>query len=372
MESEPLFVTQPDLASIDKLQPYLERIWSSKILTNCGPIHEELESALQKELGVGAISLFANGTLALVTALQALRVRGEVITTPFSFIATSHSLIWNGLKPVFVDVDPNTGNLDPEKIEAAITPETSAILAVHVYGTPCDTTAIKKIADMYGLRVIYDASHAFGVQDSGGSVLRHGDLSTLSFHATKVFNTFEGGAIVGPSSVLKTRINRLKNFGFVNEVTVADLGINAKMNELQAAVGLIQLESYRKGIENRKIIADRYQELLADVSGITFLSRAGSTTHNYSYMPVLIDESFPVDRDTLHELFRERGIYARRYFYPLISQFAMYNSLPSSDPTNVPVATSLSSRVICLPIYGSMSLNQQDRVISAISEARNN
>jgi dTDP-4-amino-4,6-dideoxygalactose transaminase len=368
MEYEPLFVAKPDLPPLEALQPYLERIWSNRILTNGGPIHQELERNLEAELGVSAISLFANGTLALVTALQALRIHGEVITTPFSFVATCHSILWNGLKPVFVDVDPHTGNLDPAKIESAITPRTSAILAVHVYGTPCDTLRIQEIAYTYGLKVIYDASHAFGVEDEGGSVLRHGNLSTLSFHATKVFNTFEGGAVVEPNQRLKTRIDRLKNFGFVDEVTVADLGVNAKLNELQAAIGLLQLQSFRNCISHRKAVAEKYEQSLAAIPGITFLQKPYAVTHNYSYVPMLVDERCPISRDELCHMLCKKKIFVRRYFFPLISEYSIYKSLPSSDPYNLPVATDLSRRVICLPTSGSISSDDQQRVIDAIAE----
>ena len=368
MDSQPIFVTKPDLPSLEALQPYLERIWASSILTNGGPIHQELEERLHGELDIDAISLFTNGTIALVTALQALRISGEVITTPYSFVATSHALLWNRLIPVFVDIDPCTGNIDPGKIERAITPQTTAILAVHVYGTPCEVVKIQEIADMYCLKVIYDASHAFGVSDNGGSILRHGDLSTLSFHATKVFNTFEGGAIASPNPLLKTRIDRLKNFGFIDETTVLDLGINGKMNEFQASIGLLQLNLYRKNILNRQLIAQIYRRELSSIPGIDFLPEPEEINHNYSYMPILVSNNCRVSRDELYFALKEKMIFARRYFYPLISEFSAYKSYSSSDISKCPVAFALSRSVLCLPINGSMTAFEQRRVIDAIVE----
>lgn len=364
MPDTPVFVTQPHLPPLEEFIPYLQRIWDSRILTNGGPIHQELEQALCEYLGVAHISLFTNGTIALVTALQALRITGEVITTPYSFVATAHSLQWNGIKPVFVDIDPATLNLDPARIEAAITPRTTAIMPVHCYGTPCDVDAIQRIADNYNLRVIYDAAHAFGVRDAAGSILNHGDLSVLSFHATKVFNTFEGGAIVSPDLRSKQRIDRLKNFGFVDETTVAATGINGKMSEVNAAFGLLQLKYVDAAIQRRRQISERYRSGLGTLPGISFL--AGSADGNYSYFPILVGAEFPLDRDALYARLKERSIYGRRYFYPLISDFPMYKGLPSAGEANLPVATRAARQVICLPIYPDLSNADQDRVIDII------
>ena len=351
MKNKPIYVTQPFLPPLEEFIPYLEEIWNSKILTNNGPFHQQLEQALCEYLGINHISLFTNGTIALVTALQALRVTGEVITTPYSFVATSHSLLWNGIKPVFVDISPDTLNLDPAKIEAAITPQTTAIMPVHVYGHPCDVDAIQKIADKYNLKVIYDAAHAFGVRDEGGSILRHGDLSVLSFHATKVFNTFEGGAIVCPDAKTKLRIDQLKNFGFVDEVTVVAPGINGKMSELNAAIGLLQLKHVDQAIEKRREIDANYRELLKDVKGIRCLQDAGGKVANHAYFPILVEANYPISRDDLYQKLKDNGIHPRRYFYPLISGFYMYRWLPSAHRENLPVATSTAQDILCLPIY---------------------
>lgn len=352
--NSPIYVTRPFLPPLAELQPYLEQIWENRQLTNAGPFHQQFEQALCEYLGVDHISLFANGTLALVTALQALRITGEVITTPYSFVATAHSLLWNGIKPVFVDIDPATFNLDAEKIEAAITPQTTAILPVHVYGRPCATDRIQQIADTYGLKVIYDAAHAFAVEDAGGSILRHGDLSILSFHATKVFTTFEGGAIISPDEKTKKRIDYLKNFGFADEVTVVAPGINGKMNEFQAAIGLLQLKYVDSALEQRAGIDQRYRELLADIPGIRFLPHPDSKRHNYSYFPILVEPEYPLTRDELYRRFRENNIYVRRYFYPLISEFPMYRALPSAKP--LPIAKKVADQVICLPIYPNLDI----------------
>lgn len=362
---EPIYVTRPFLPPLEELLPYLEQIWSSRQLTNGGPFHEQLEQALCDYLGVKHISLFANGTLALVTALQALRITGEVITTPYSFVATAHSLLWNGIKPVFVDIDPKTLNLDPNKIEAAITPQTTAILPVHIYGRPCDTDRIQAIADTYGLKVIYDAAHAFAVEDTGGSILRHGDLSILSFHATKVFTTFEGGAIISPDEKTKKRIDYLKNFGFADEVTVVAPGINGKMNEFQAAVGLVQLKHIDRVIAEREAIDRHYRELLTGIPGISCLPRSLSKQHNYSYFPILVESEHPISRDELYAKLRAQGIYARRYFYPLISEFPMYRALPSAKSGHLPVAVNSARQVLCLPIYPDL-LSEQVKLIASI------
>jgi len=363
-----IFVTQPLLPPLEEFIPYMEKIWENKILTNSGPFHQQLEKALCEYLGVEHISLFTNGTIALITALQALRITGEVITTPYSFVATAHSLLWNGIKPVFVDIDPITLNLDPAKIEAAITPQTTAIMPVHCYGHPCDVEAIQKVADTYNLKVIYDAAHAFGVKDIRGSVLNHGDLAVLSFHATKVFNTFEGGAIVCPDIKTKQRIDRLKNFGIVDEVTVVAPGINGKMSEINAAFGMLQLQHMDQAFARRKEIDTVYREGLTDVTGVQCLSDAGETVANYSYFPILVDSTYPVTRDALYEKLKDHGIYARRYFYPLISDFPMYRGLPTAQRGNLPVAVDAASKVLCLPIYPALDRHDLERILTVIKD----
>lgn len=362
MTDKKIFVTKPTLPPLNEFLPYLEKIWAGGVLTNCGEFHEKLEAALCDYLGVKYISLFTNGTIALVTALQALRVTGEVITTPYSFVATSHSLLWNGVRPIFVDIDANTLNIDPGKIEAAITPQTTAIMPVHCYGHPCDVDAIQKIADNYNLKVIYDAAHAFGVQCHCGSVLNHGDLSVLSFHATKVFNTFEGGAIVSPDAKTKIRIDQLKNFGHVGEVTVVAPGINGKMSEFNAALGLLQLKYIDNALASRKIIDSAYRDRLRGVKGIHCLSDTNEMVANYSYFPILVREDYPLTRDDLYDKLKEIGVYTRRYFYPLISDFPMYRGLPSATHTNLPVATTASQQVLCLPIYPDLDFSIIDKI----------
>lgn len=364
---KPIYVTQPFLPPLSEFIPYLEQIWENKILTNGGPFHQQLEKALCEYLGVEHIALFTNGTIALVTALQALRITGEVITTPYSFVATSHSLLWNGIKPVFVDIDPNTLNLDPAKIEAAITPQTTAIMPVHCYGHPCDTEAIQKIADNYNLKIIYDAAHAFGVKDTQGSILRHGDLSVLSFHATKVFNTFEGGAIVCPDAKTKVRIDQLKNFGHVGEVTVVAPGINGKMSEFNAALGLLQLQYIDYALELRKKIDVIYRERLNDVKGIRCLNGVSEKVANYAYFPILVEADYPLSRDELYQKLKDNGIHPRRYFYPLISNFSMYRGLLSAHCDNLPVATAASLQVLCLPIYPDLDISVVNEIIDFIA-----
>lgn len=367
MAEENIYVTQPHLPPLEAFMPYLEQIWANKILTNGGPFHRQLEQALCEHLGVEHVALFSNGTLALITALQALRVTGEVITTPYSFVATAHSLLWQNCKPVFVDVEPRTLNLDPAKIEAAITPQTTAILPVHCYGNPCDTDAIQQIADNYNLRVIYDAAHAFGVRDAGGSILRHGDLSVLSFHATKVFNTFEGGAIVCPDAKTKQRIDHLKNFGFVDETTVVAPGINAKMSEINAAFGLLQLQHMPHVMQRRAEIDAQYRTHLAGIPGITCLPKGHQTVANHAYFPILVGPDYPLGRDALYDKLKAHGIYARRYFYPLIADFPMYRGLPSATRANLPRASLASEQVLCLPIYPSLPSEKVDFIIKKIS-----
>lgn len=369
MSKKPVFVTQPFLPPLEEFIPYLHKIWDNKILTNGGPMHQQLEAALCEYLGVEHVALFNNGTIALLTALQALRVTGEVITTPYSFVATAHSLLWNGIKPVFVDIDPQTLNLDPTKIEAAITPQTTAILPVHCYGNRCAVEQIQQIADTYNLKVIYDAAHAFGVKDLGGSILRHGDLSVLSFHATKVFNTFEGGAIICPDAISKQRIDRLKNFGFVDELTVVAPGINGKMSEINAAFGLLQLQHIDKAMSRRQEIDARYRAELKAISGIRCIEKASQQSANYSYFPVLVDTQYPLSRDQLYQRLKDQNIYARRYFYPLISDFSMYRGMPSAHRSNLPTASMMAEKILCLPIYPALDDDDISRIVSILREA---
>lgn len=360
-------VTKPFIPPLEEFIPYLEKIWASGQLTNSGPFHQQFEKELATYLGVKYISLFANGTLALVTALQALRITGEVITTPYSFVATTHALWWNTIKPVFVDIEPAYCNLDPEKIEALITPQTTAILPVHVYGNPCDVVRLKEIADTYGLKVIYDACHTFGVTVNGEPVLNFGDLSVMSFHATKVYTTFEGGAIVCHDEAMKKRIDHLKNFGFTGETTVVAPGINAKMNEVQAAMGLLQLKYIDKNIENRRQIVMRYREQLRNVPGLRFLEDMPGVRHCYSYFPVFIDEEgYGMSRDTLYEKLKQHDIFGRRYFHPLISQFPTYRGLESAQPGRMPVAEKATKQVICLPNYPELTKEDQCYILNSI------
>ena len=367
MEEKLITVTSPLLPSLDELNVYLKDIWQRKWITNNGHYHKELERALCEYLGVPYVSLFTNGTLPLITALQALRITGEVITTPFSFVATTHALWWNGIKPVFVDIDPETCNLDPERIEAAITPRTTAIMPVHVYGRPCDTARIQEIADTYGLKVIYDAAHAFGVRVDGESLLKAGDLSTLSFHATKVYNTIEGGALVMHDEQTKRRIDYLKNFGFAGETTVVAPGINSKMDEVRAAYGLVNLRQVDKAIEARRHVAEAYRKGLKDVPGIRFMDDIPGVRHNYAYFPIFVDEKeYGMSRDELYFKMKEHNVLGRRYFYPLISTFSTYRGLGSAHPDNLPVATRMAEQVICLPMYYGLTDEQIERILSLI------
>lgn len=364
---KPVYVTQPALPPLEEFTDLLKQIWDNKILTNNGPFHKQFEKELADYLGVKYLSVFSNGTLALMTALQALRITGEVITTPFSFVATTHSLWWNNIKPVFADIEPDYFNLDPEKVEAAITPQTTAIMPVHVYGNPCNLEAFQRIADTYGLRLIYDAAHAFGVKVNGESVLNFGDLSVLSFHATKVFNTIEGGAIICHDEKTKQRIDYLKNFGFAGETTVIAPGINAKMNELQAAYGLLQLKYVDGHIAKRKAIADMYREQLKDVPGIRCLDDIEGVNHAYSYFPVLVNANeYGKTRDELYEALKRHNIFGRRYFYPLISQFPSYRGLPSAKAANLPVAENVAEQVICLPIYHDLNTETISLIVNII------
>jgi len=364
---QPIYVTQPFLPPLEEFIPYLREIWATRKLTNGGPFHQQLEATLCEFLGVRHIALFANGTLGLVTALQALRITGEVITTPYSFVATAHALLWNGIKPVFVDIDPVTLNLDPARIEAAITPQTTAILPVHCYGRPCDVAAIQRIADIYNLRVIYDAAHAFGVGDGSGSVLVHGDLSVLSFHATKVFTTFEGGAIVCPDAKTKQRIDHLKNFGFVDETTVVAPGINGKMSEVNAALGLLQLQHFGRAINRRQEVDALYRERLATVRGIRCLPVGDDYSSNFAYFPILVEAEYPIGRDALYSALKRHDIHPRRYFYPLISEFPMYRGLPSAARDNLPSASRVAEQVLCLPIYPALQDADVVRVADLIA-----
>ena len=367
MDEKLITVTSPLLPSLDDFIPYLEDIWDRKWLTNNGHYHQKLEQALCEYLKVPYISLFTNGTLPLMCALQALRITGEVITTPYSFVATTHSLWWNGIKPVFVDIDPVTCNLDPEKIEAAITPKTTAIMPVHVYGKPCDTVRIQEIADKYGLKVIYDAAHAFGVEVNGKSILESGDMSTLSFHATKVYNTIEGGALVCHDEQTKKRIDYLKNFGFAGETTIVAPGINGKMDEVRSAYGLLNLKQVDSAIEARRKVAVQYRDALKDIPGIRFMEDMPGVRHNYSYFPIFINaEEYGLTRDELYFKLKENDVLGRRYFYPLISEFSTYRGLESAKRENLSIAVKIADSVICLPMYHNLNEEDVTRIVGLI------
>lgn len=398
MDNKLITVTSPLLPKLNEFNELLKQIWDSRWITNNGNFHRQLESALKSYLGVKQISLFTNGTLPLLTALQALRITGEVITTPYSFVATTHSIWWAGCSPVFVDIDPRTGNLDPEKIEAAITPKTTAIMPVHCYGKPCDVRRIKEIADTYGLKVIYDAAHAFGLEIPKNeaeykrafdetrntldackpvkreeqtveteSILNWGDLSTLSFHATKVYNTVEGGAMVMPDAETKKRIDYLKNFGFADEITVVGPGINSKVDELRAAYGLLNLKQVDSAIAARQQVAIKYREELRGVEGITFFEDMPGVKHNYSYFPIFIDEkAYGMSRDALYAKMKERNILGRRYFYPLISEFSTYRGLESANPANLPNAHRMADSVLCLPMHHLLCDEDIERTLNCI------
>lgn len=368
MDNEKIItVTSPLLPSLDEFVGYLEEIWKSKWITNNGQFHRRLEAALADYLGVKYVSLFTNGTLPLITALQALGIKGEVITTPYSFVATTHALWWNGIKPVFVDIDPKTCNLDPDKIEAAITDKTTAIMPVHCYGIPCDTEKIQAIADKHGLKIIYDAAHAFGVQVNGESILKAGDMATLSFHATKVFNTVEGGALVCHDAETKKQIDFLKNFGFNGETEVVAPGINSKMDEIRSAYGLLNLKQVDQAIESRHKVADYYRQALRSVKGVKVFEDMPGVRHNYSYFPILINaEEYGMSRDELYFKMRDDNVLGRRYFYPLISTFDTYKGLESSNPANLPVATRIADEVICLPMFYGLMEEDLERVLNCI------
>lgn len=367
MDKSLITVTSPLLPNLNEFHDMLKEIWESKWITNNGSLHKQLEKELASYLKVPYVSLFTNGTLPLLTALQALRITGEVITTPYSFVATTHSIWWNGCKPVFVDIDPKTGNIDPDKIEAAITPKTTAIMPVHVYGKPCDTKRIQEIADTYGLKVIYDAAHAFGVEVDGESILNAGDMSTLSFHATKVYNTIEGGAMIMHDEKTKKRIDYLKNFGFAGETTVVGPGINSKMDEIRAAYGLLNLRQVDTAIESRHQVAVKYREALRDVEGITFFDDMPKVRHNYSYFPIFVDErKYGMSRDDLYEKMKAKNVLGRRYFYPLISEFSTYRGLESARPENLPVAHKMANSVICLPMHHDINEDAMQRILDVI------
>lgn len=366
-ENKQITVTAPLLPNLDEFNELLKEIWESKWITNNGSFHRRLETELAKYLKVPYVSLFTNGTLPLITALQALRISGEVITTPYSFVATTHSLWWNGIKPVFVDIEPSTGNIDPTKIEAAITPKTTAIMPVHVYGKPCDVDAIQAIADKYGLKVIYDAAHAFGVEVNGKSILEAGDMSTLSFHATKVYNTIEGGAMVMHDEKTKKRIDYLKNFGFAGETEVIAPGINSKMDEMRAAYGILNLRQVDDAIEARHQVAIKYREALRPVEGITFWDDMPGVKHNYSYFPIFIDaEKYGMTRDELYFKMKEQNVLGRRYFYPLISEFSTYRGLPSASKENLPNAHKMADSVICLPMHHELGAEDIERILNIV------
>ena len=360
-------VTSPLLPNLEEFNLMLKEIWNSKWITNNGQFHQQLEQNLAEYLGVPYVSLFTNGTLPLLTALQALRVTGEVITTPYSFVATTHCIWWSGCKPVFVDIDPATGNIAPDKIEAAITPKTTAIMPVHVYGKPCDTQRIQEIADKYGLRVIYDAAHAFGVKVDGESILNAGDVSTLSFHATKVYNTLEGGAMIMQDKEMKKRVDYLKNFGFANEIEVIAPGINSKVDEVRAAYGILNLRQVDAAIEARHQVAIKYREALRPVDGISFMDDMPGVRHNYSYFPIFVDaEKYGMTRDELYFKMKEQNVLSRRYFYPLISEFSTYRGLPSASKENLPNAHKMADSVICLPMHHALGEDDIERVLKLI------
>jgi dTDP-4-amino-4,6-dideoxygalactose transaminase len=363
----PTYVTKPYLPPLEEFLPYLEKIWETRILSNSGPFHVELEHELCKFLKVKHISLFGNGTLALLVAFRALDLHdAEVITTPYSFVATSSSLIWSGNTPVFVDIDADSTNIDPKQIEKFITPKTKAILAVHCYGNPCATEQIEAIAKKHHLKVIYDAAHAFGIETESGSILNHGDLSILSFHATKSFNTFEGGAIVCHTPEMKVKIDRLKNFGFASEVRVEEIGINTKMTEFNAALGLLQLKHYHQTVTMRSAVDQLYRAKLANTNGIVCLENSTATAKNYNYFPILVKDSYGLTRDQLYDLLKENDIYARRYFYPLISNFPIYKDLPSSSSVLLPIANKLAEQVLCLPIFPDLPLEIVEGICAVI------
>ncbi|MDR0932975.1 MAG: DegT/DnrJ/EryC1/StrS family aminotransferase [Victivallales bacterium] len=366
--NDPIYVTKPSLPNLEEFIPSLEKIWANKQLTNNGEFHKEFERHLADYLGVKFVSLFTNGMLALQVGMQALRITGEVITTPFTFVATPHAIHWNGCTPVFCDIEPESFTLDPAKVESLITPKTTAIMPVHVYGNPCQDKELRRIADTYGLKLFYDAAHAFGVRQHGVSICNYGDLSMLSFHATKTFNTFEGGALVTNDEAMKKRIDFLKNFGFANEVTVVAPGSNGKMDEFRAAFGLLQLKHINEEIAKRQKVAQRYREMLKDIPGIRIFRDIPGVQHNYSYFPVTVDERvYGISRDALYEKLKKENIFSRRYFYPLCSDFPSYRGLPSAAPANLPVAAKVAQEILCLPIYADLTCEEQDSVVKLVT-----
>lgn len=367
MNKDLITVTTPLLPDLGEFNEMLQQIWASKWVTNNGSFHQQLEKALAEYLKVPYISLFTNGTLPLLTALQALRITGEVITTPYSFVATTHSIWWNDCRPVFVDIEEDTCGMDPDRIESAITPRTTAIMPVHCYGKPVKMKRIQEIADKYGLKVIYDAAHAFGVEVDGESVLKAGDMSTLSFHATKVYNTLEGGALVMHDAETKQRIDYLKNFGFAGETEVVAPGINSKVDEVRAAYGLLNLKLVDEAIEKRHRVAIKYREALRNVPGIRFFEDMPGVRHNYSYFPIFVKaDEYGMTRDELYFKMKDANVLGRRYFYPLISTFSIYRGLPSASPKNLPVATRIADEVICLPMHHELSDADIERVLNII------
>lgn len=369
MKKNPIFVGQPSLPPLNELIPYLEKVWDNKMVSNNGPFHEQFEDELCKYLGVPYVSLVSNGTVGLMTALQALDVRGEVITSPYSYAATSQALLWNNLKPVFIDIDETTLNLNPENIENAITSHTSAIMPVHAYGTPCDTQAINNIAEKHKLKVIYDAAHAFGVEDESGSILKYGNLSVLSFHATKVFNTFEGGAIVCKDLKLKKRIDQVKNFGKASETDFDQIGFNAKMNEFSSVLGLLNLKYIDADIKKRRIIDKLYREALENVTGVNVLPKSKLVKNNYSYFPIFIDNEYPLTRDQLYFKLQDHGINGRRYFYPLITDLTIFGKSTKNNKFDLSVARNVTQKVICLPIFSDMDVNTINEIENLIKSS---
>jgi len=370
-KSGPIYVTRPTLPPLEEFVPMLQQLWDNRWLTNQGPFHEQFEKKLAEFLGVPYVSLFCNGMMALQIGLQALKITGEVITTPFSFVATTHAIYWNGCTPVFSDISPDDYNLDPDKIESAITPRTTAIMPVHVYGNPCKLKKLQKIADTYGLKLFYDAAHTFNVKMDGQSILRAGDLSMISFHATKIFNTFEGGALITEDRKLKQRIDFLKNFGFADEVTVVAPGSNGKMDEFRSAFGMLQLRYVDQRIAANHEVTNFYREQLRDIPGIHFFQDMPGVTHNYSYFPITVDEAeYGLSRDGLYDELKKSNIFTRRYFYPLISAFPCYRHLPSALPGNLPVAERVAKQILCLPIYADLPPEARETVADVIRRHR--
>lgn len=368
MTDHPIYVVKPSLPPLEEFTAHLETIWEKGILTNGGPLHQQLEKELCDYLGVSHVSLFNNGTSALLAAVGVLDLTGEVITTPFSFVATAHAIVWNNLKPVFVDIDPRTMNIDPALVEAAITPQTSAILAVHCYGQPCDISALQTIADKHNLKLIYDAAHAFGMDVDGKSSLAAGDVSAISFHATKVFNTFEGGAVICHDERSKKQIDQYKNFGISSETSVDAFGFNGKMSEVNAGFGLVQLKYVDEAIQKRGEVDRKYREGLSEIEGLKCLEFTNTSKNNYSYFPIFVEDNYPLNRDELYEKLKEYNIFARKYFYPLITDFTPYKQFCVSSKDEFPNAYACAEKVMCLPIYPDLEDGDINRIISALKE----